>query len=423
MKDGPRIVFAIPALALLITAMLFTIPAITYSQNNKAGLQKEKEQIEADIAYTNKLLNQTRSNRKSSLDELSILQQNIRQRERLINNIKAELVLLDRGIEITRDSIFTLGVELKKLKEEYAKMIYYAYRNKNSYDRLVFIFSSEDFNQAYRRIKYFQQYGSYRRTQAELITKTQEMLQVKELELEHQKQEKQGLLAQEVDQRKDLQTAKGDVDRTISNLSQEEKELKINLRKKQGDIAKLEKAIADIIAEEIRLAEERARAAAAANNTTTTTSSGFALTPEEKLLSENFSSNKGKLPWPTERGVISGTFGEHQHPVLPRVKIKNNGVDILTSEGEYARAVFSGVVTRVISVPNFNNVVIVRHGEFLTVYSNLDEVLVSKDQKVDTKQRIGRVYTNSSDNKTELHFEIWKAKDLMNPSYWLAKKR
>jgi septal ring factor EnvC (AmiA/AmiB activator) len=422
MKDGPRIVFAIPALALLITAMLFTIPAITYSQNNKAGLQKEKEQIEADIAYTNKLLNQTRSNRKSSLDELSILQQNIRQRERLINNIKAELVLLDRGIEITGDSIFTLGVELKKLKEEYAKMIYYAYRNKNSYDRLVFIFSSEDFNQAYRRIKYFQQYGSYRRTQAELITKTQEMLQVKELELEHQKQEKQGLLAQEVDQRKDLQTAKGDVDRTISNLSQEEKELKANLRKKQRDIAKLEKAIADIIAEEIRLAEERARAAAA-NNTTTTTSSGFALTPEEKILSENFSSNKGKLPWPTERGVISGTFGEHQHPVLPRVKIKNNGVDILTSEGEYARAVFSGVVTRVISVPNFNNVVIVRHGEFLTVYSNLDEVLVSKDQKVDTKQRIGRVYTNSSDNKTELHFEIWKAKDLMNPSYWLAKKR
>jgi murein DD-endopeptidase MepM/ murein hydrolase activator NlpD len=139
-------------------------------------------------------------------------------------------------------------------------------------------------------------------------------------------------------------------------------------------------------------------------------------------LSENFANNKGKLPWPTERGIVSGTFGEHQHPILPRVKIKNNGIDILTSEGEYARAVFSGEVTRVISIPNFNNVVIIRHGEYLTVYSNLDEVLVSKGEEVATRQRIGRIYTNHNESKTEIHFEIWKAKDLMNPSAWLARK-
>lgn len=408
----------------LILLILLVAPGISMSQDRKANLRGEKKQIEADIAYTNKMLSETRSSQKNSMDELAILKQNIRQRERLINNIKAELVLLNKEMKQTSDSIFNLGVELKKLKEEYALMIYYAYRNKNSYDRLVFIFSSEGFNQAYRRIKYFQQYSAYRRTQAELITKTQETLQIKELELEHQKQEKEGLLSQEVDERKQLEASKGEVDRTISSLSQQEKKLKSDLRKKQKAVAVLDKAIADIIAEEIRLAEERARAAAAAANTTTSTgSSGYALTPEDKLLSENFASNKGNLPWPTERGVISGTFGEHQHPVLPRVKVKNNGVDILTSEGEYARAVFSGVVTRVISVPNFNNVVIIRHGEFLTVYSNLDEVLVSKDQQVDTKQRIGKVFTDISEKKTELHFEIWKAKDLMNPSYWLAKKK
>lgn len=404
--------------------ILLALPCITLSQDRKVNLQQEKKQIEADIAYTNKMLSETRSNQKSSLDKLTILQQNIRQRQRLINNISSELVLLGIEIEQTSDSIFTLGVELKKLKEEYAQMIYYAYRNKNSYDRLVFIFSSEDFNQAYRRIKYFQQYSAYRQTQAELITKTQEDLQIKELQLEHQKQEKEGLLSQEVSERKQLEASKGEVDRTISDLSQKEKELKASLRKKQREVAVLDKAIADIIAEEIRLAEERARAAAAAANTSTSTgSSGYALTPEDKLLSENFASNKSKLPWPTERGVISSTFGEHQHPDLPRIKVKNNGIDILTAEGEYARAVFSGVVTRVISVPNFNNVVIIRHGEFLTVYSNLDEVLVSKDQQVETKQRIGTVYTNTSEKKTELHFEIWKAKDLMNPTYWLSKKK
>jgi len=326
--------------------------------------------------------------------------------------------LLDNEIEETGDSIFGLSVELKKLKEEYALMIYYAKRNSSSYDRLVFIFSASDFNQAYRRLKYFQQYGVYRRTQAGLITSTQDKLSIKELNLEQQKAEQQNLLAQEKNEKQQLEIEKGDVGHTIQDLGHREKELKSTLRAKQKAIAELEKAIEEIIAEEIRLAEERARAAAG-----TTTISGFALTPEEKQLSDNFSSNKGNLPWPTERGIVSSTFGEHQHPVLPRVKIKNNGVDILTGEGEYARAVFNGEVTRVISVPNFNNVVIVRHGEFLTVYSNLDEVSVSKGQKVTTKQNIGRIYTDRNENKTELHFEIWKAKDLMNPSYWLAKKR
>jgi len=403
---------------IIIILGLILLPVLSCGQDRKSNLQEEKTQIESEIAYTNQLLAKTRESRRSSMDGLTILQQKIRQRERLINTIEAELVLINTEIDQTGDSIFVLTNDLKKLKEEYAKMIYYAYRNRGSYDRLVFIFSAENFNQAYRRIKYFQQYGVYRRTQAALITSTQDKLGLKELELERQKDEQQNLLAQQRGEKQHLENERSDVDRAIADLGQKENELRSALRAKERAVAELDKAIADIIAEEIRLAEERARAEAA-----TTTSSGFALTPEEKVLSENFTSNKGKLPWPTERGVVSGTFGEHQHPILPRVKVKNNGIDILTAEGEYARAVFNGEVTRVISVPNFNNVVIVRHGEFLTVYSNLDEVLVSKGQKINTKQQIGRIYTDRNENKTELHFEIWKAKDLMNPSYWLAKKR
>ncbi len=395
------------------------VPVLLHSQDRKSQLQEEKKQIEAEIAYTTQLLNDTRKSRKNSLDGLALLQQRIRQRERLMNTISAELVLLDQQIEETGDSIFSLSVELKNLKEEYARMIYYANRNRNEYDRLVFIFSAEDFNQAYRRIRYFQQYGTYRRTQAELISNTQDALSLKELELEQQKVRKQALLHSEEEEKDRLLGEKQEVDRTLAGLGDQEKELKAALRKKQQAVAKLDKAIQEIIAEEIRLAEERARAEAASSKT----ASGFALTPEELQLSENFASNKGKLPWPTARGVVSSTFGEHQHPVLPRVKVNNNGIDILTSEGEMARAVFNGEVTRVISVPNFNNVVIIRHGEFLSVYSNLDDVLVQKGEKVITKQPIGRVYTDGDENKTEMHFEIWKGKELQNPSYWLSRSK
>ena len=418
MQKVKKDIFSLMGLYRAFFIILFSFPLLLTAQDKKHHLQEEKKQIEAEIAYTNKLLAETNKNRQSSMEGLALLQQRIRQRERLINNIKSEITLLGNEIKATGDSIFSLHVELKKLKEEYAKMIYFANRNRNAYDRLVFIFSAEDFNQAYRRIKYFQQYGSYRRMQAELIVKTHDMLALKELELERQKAEKQNLLSNEQAEKTLLEGEKQQVNGTLQSLGKQEKELKATLRSKQKAVAELDNAIQKIIAEEIRLAEERARAAAG----TSKTSSGFALTPEELQLSEDFAGNKGKLPWPTERGIVSGTFGEHQHPVLPRVKINNNGIDILTSEGEHARAVFNGEVTRVISVPNFNNVVIIRHGEYLTVYSNLDEVLVSKGQKVETKQQIGRIYTNRNQNKTEMHFEIWKAKDLQNPAFWLAKK-
>ncbi len=409
-----RLIGGMTILLILLVAMLMPASA----QDKKASLQQEKKQIEEQIAFTNKLLAENSKNKKATLDGLAILKQKIIQRERLINTIKAELQLLDAEIRETGDSVFELGVELKKLKDEYALMIHYAYRNRNAYDRLVFIFSSEDFNQAYRRIRYFQQYASYRRTQAELITRTRKELNRKEEKLQLQKAEKETLLAESQKEKNLLVAEQSEVNSTITDLGKQEKELKKTLRDKEKAVVRLEEAIAKIIAEEIRLAEERARAAAASK-----TSSGFALTPEEMQLSENFSTNRGKLPWPAERGVISGTFGEHQHPVLPRVKVKNNGINILTSEGAVARAVFSGEVTRVISVPNFNNVVIVRHGEYLTVYSNLDEVFVSKGDKVSTKQEIGRIYTDKNNHKTELHFEIWKAKELMDPAPWLAGNR
>jgi len=247
--------------------LIFLLPSLLPAQDRKRDLQQEKKQIEEEIAFTNKLLSDTRKSRETSVNGLLLLQQKIRQRERLANNIKAELVLLGSEIEQTGDSIFSLNVELKKLKEEYARMIYYAYQNRSSYDRLVFIFSSKDFNQAYRRIKYFQQYSAYRRTQAALITETQSVLSSKEVQLEAQKAEKQGLLKEQENERVLLINEKAEVDQNISDLGKQEKELKASLRTKEKAVAALSKAIEDIIAEEIRLAEERARAAASSSTT------------------------------------------------------------------------------------------------------------------------------------------------------------
>ena len=302
MTARKAIIRFLPKIAVIPLITLLIFSSVLHAQDRKADLQQEKKHIEKEIAYTNKLLGQTQKNRRSTMDELVVLKQKIRQRERLINTIKAEVILLNNEINETTDSIFSLKVELKKLKEEYAKMIYYAYRNRSSYDRLVFLFSSRDFNQAYRRLKYFQQYGAYRRMQAELIIKTQANLLEKEQQLELQKADQQSLLVEEQNEKDLLENEKGDTDRTVQNLSQKEKELKASLRVKEKAAAKLQKTIENIIAEEIRLAEERARAEA-----TSKTSSGFALTPEELQLSESFANHKGKLPWPTERGIVSST--------------------------------------------------------------------------------------------------------------------
>ena len=297
-------------------------------------------------------------------------------------------------------------------------MIYYSFKNKNTYDRLMFIFSSEDFNQAYRRLKYFQQYSAYRKAQVKLMQETQEKLDNKVQEYEAQIAERESLLSELQEEYDALTQEKASKNRNVVQLSKKEKDLKKDLRNKQQAAQKLENAIKDIITEEIRLAEERAKRESSMKK-----ADDMSLTPVEFELSANFANNRGKLPWPSARGIVSGTFGEHSHPVLKHVKVKNNGINILTTEGENARAVFEGKVTRVMSVPNYNTVVIIRHGEYLTVYSNLIEVYVKSGDDVSTMQSIGKIFTDPEESKTELHFEIWKAKTLQNPAYWLAKKK
>lgn len=388
------------------------------SQDEKKQLENEKKRIEEEIRYTNELLSTTKKTRQASVNELHIINSRITKRESLIRNISNEIGNIQNTIGQDESQILELQNTLQKMKNEYAKMIYFAYRNRNSINRLMFILAAEDFNQAYKRMRYFQQYSSYRKSQAIRIKAADEKLHNHISLLENQKTQKELLLGEKELEKNKLAKEKEQKSQSVAQLKKKEKELLNTLKKQEKAARRLQEAIEKIIAEEIKKARE------ASKGTSVKAKPGdyFELTPEELELSNSFASNAGKLPWPSERGIIAGSFGEQPHPVLKGIKIKNNGVNILTSKGAIARAVFKGKVTRVMSVPNYNKVVIIRHGEYLSVYSNLQDVTVKMGDEVNTKQSIGTIFTNPEDDETELHFELWKGKILLNPSDWLAGK-
>lgn len=399
----------------IIVVLILTLGlSLLNAQDIKVKLKNDKKKIEEEIEFNSQLLEQTKKTKRTTLNHLVILKNQISNREKLIGNINQELKTVNEQIILNNEILKDLNNDLEKLKAEYAEMIYYAYKNKSSYDKLIFIFASKDFNQAYKRLKYFQQYSAYRKTQVQLIEQTQQEIAGTLKDLETHKAEKVKLIATLEAERNQLTKERAQQYRAMRNLSKKEKELLATIDKKEKAAKKLQKEIEKIIAEEIRLAAKKAG---------TTATGSFALTPAEVRLSANFTSNKGGLPWPLERGVVSNTFGEHEHPVLKNVKTKNNGIDILTEEDAKARAIFGGEVTRVMSIPNYNYVIMIRHGEYLSVYSNLDEIYVEKGDVVKTKQEIGQIHTDVKDSKTELHFELWKGKTLLNPSKWLAMTR
>lgn len=400
-------------LRLLYKTLLFVFLILlsqTLLAQSRKDLENKKKKLQEDIELKNNLLKETTRNRQLSLSQLVLLNKKISSREELIYTIRREIKALDKQIEENRSLIKSMEEDLKRLKDEYAQMVFFAYKNKNAYDRLMFIFSSKDFNQAYKRLKYFQQYSDYRKKQVELIVKTQEALLQKQKELEDKKKEKEGLLQQEQGEKNSLYAEKQDQQKMIRGLQDKEKKLKDDIKKTEQERAKLQKAIQRIIEEEMAKAKESGN-------------KSLALTPEAMKLSADFQSNKAKLPWPVEKGILVGSFGEHPHPVLKGITVKNNGVDISTAENSSVRAVFGGEITGVIIIPGAGKALMVRHGEYLSVYANLKEVFVQKGDKVSTKQEIGKVMTDETDGKTEVHFEIWKGQVILDPATWLYKAK
>ena len=404
--------------AFLLCFLFLPLAVVAQQSKSKAQLEKEKRENLNRIKQANKILQQTRKDKEASIGQLNAIKEKIDVQKGVISNISKEITYIESDVKETEGIVQSLEKDLDKLKAEYATMVYAASKTANSYNKLMFLFASESFNQLVMRLRYLQQYSEARQKQVEQINKVQAALTGQLHLLESKRRQKQGLLGKQIAESKNLQTLKVQQDSVINRLSKQESELKQEVAQRQQAVRKLDKLIADIVREEIARA---ARAAREAGKASSGSSNKMTLTPEAALISSSFAGNKGRLAWPVERGFISQKFGRHNHPVLKGVVVENRGVDIQTAQGAAARAIFEGKVLTVASVPGMNNIVMIQHGEYFTVYAKLKSVNVSVGQDVKLKDVIGTVYTDS-DGTTELQFQVWKNSDNMNPETWLIRK-
>ncbi len=435
---------------------LFFIPAQAQKER-KEKLRERQTQLQDEIAFANKILTETRKNEKKSMGELQALVQKIRMREELIRTIDREMRIINREIRSLQQAIDTLEKTTERLKGEYAAMIKQTYKMRNSRSGLLFVLSSSDFDQAMKRITYLKQYADYRERQVAEIKARQAELQERITELEARKQEQANLKNNKQQERQLLVGEKEEQEEVVSDLKDREKEIRKEIRAKQNEADKLEKEIERIIAEELRKAREKAEReglekeakevglisgkdyTSRTNNKRLrtlinekrkslnldaapekTTAPSYNLTPEARQLAANFAANKGTLPWPVERGIIVGKFGKQPHPVAKGIVINNPHIEIATEDGAKARASFDGEVTSVIRIPGANKAVLVRHGNYFTVYGNLVEVYVKSGDKVTTKQQLGTIYTDK-ENRTVLQFGLWLDDKIQNPEPWLVR--
>ncbi|MBT3384634.1 MAG: peptidoglycan DD-metalloendopeptidase family protein [Prolixibacteraceae bacterium] len=394
--------------ALVLISLFLIFQKVGFAQSI-TDLQEKKQNAVKEIKYTTNLLNQVQKNEKESLTRLRLLSTKINQRNVLISSINEETKLFQEFIENNNFVVEMLSEDIVRIKNEYAILIRSAYRNKNANDEILFLLSAENFNQAHRRFLYLKRYTSYRKKQAETIEIIQTILSKKSAKLEQQKQIKEKLIGQTQHETTQLGKEKNQQSSVIQKLQSQQKELSQKLKLQHQIERQLESEIQRFIEEEAR-------------KNLSDGSLGFALTPEQKLVGDNFEQNKQRLPWPTERGIITEHFGIHQHPVLTNVQIRNNGINIATEIGAKIRAVFNGEVSRVFGITGGNTAVIIRHGKFLSVYSNLREVNVKKGDIIKTKQNIGTIFTDHEDgNKSILKFQIWRENQKLDPEQWIVK--
>ncbi|MDP2337761.1 MAG: peptidoglycan DD-metalloendopeptidase family protein [Bacteroidota bacterium] len=372
-------------------------------------LRKKKEKTNEQIKFTTKLLDEAKKNEKKTLNKYNILNKQIELRTSLITGINSEVGVLADFIDQNVWLVNSLNSDMEELRKEYANMIVFAQKNQTNYSKVLFILSAGSFNQAYKRLMYLRQYTEYRKRQAELIQWIHDLIQSKVTALQQQRTVKETLLQTKKREADQLNKEKKEQGKYLTTLQEKQKDIKKKLREQQQIESQLSNEIQRIIDEEVRKAKQSGKA-------------GFEMTPEQKLVSGQFEQNKRRIPWPVERGVITDHFGIHNHPVLKNIQVKNNGVDISTAQGAIARSVFAGEVSKVFVVSGGNMAVIIRHGKYLTVYSNLVNVLVNSGDKVSVKEAIGTIGTDSDEgDKTVLKFQIWKENVKQDPEEWIAK--
>ena len=381
-------------------------------QDSQKRLEKEKAKLVGEIKKINSILFSNNSIKKSAFDEIQDLDLKIKVRNKLIRVTNQEINLISKKININQKDIENLRAGIIKLKDDYANMIRKSYYSKSRQSRLMFIFSSESFYQAYNRFKYLNQYAKHRKKQGEIIIKKRNLLNKLNIELLTKKVNKESLI-------KDNQLSKLIYQKEIKNqklmigkLIKKQKDLEYRIRTKEKKIAAFDKEIERLIRDAIANANKKKSAPSILK---------FSITPEAKLVGKSFYANKGKLPWPVEEGIVIQNFGTQVHPVVRTTKIKSNGVTIATTQTADARAIFKGIVMTVLSYKGSNPTVLVQHGNYITAYTNLESVYVKKGQSLRPKEKIGKVFTNPSTGKTELKFSIFQSSTPLNPRGWIFR--
>ncbi|HWB64111.1 MAG TPA: peptidoglycan DD-metalloendopeptidase family protein [Chitinophagales bacterium] len=407
--------------------LLLFVPLFSFSQpsprQKKEQLQQQMKRLQDEIKNIEAAIKNTSDKKAKGVSEILSLQAKIRSREKLINNMKNQVADLDQTISDTQNDIDNKSQEVEKLKADYAAMLRKSYYNLTLQNEVVFLLSASTFADAVQRYNYLLKVAEYRRMQAKKIETAIGELHDKEADLQEHKEEKLGLLSQQTNQKSELEQEKKEKDKAVADLQEKETNLRKQVEQKNKAAKILNNRIQAIIEEEIRQARKKAEEEARkknANAPATGKKEVMPLTPAEQALSKDFSANMGKLPWPVERGHIVSQFGKHEHPAIKGVMVENNGVDIKTTPGADAHAIFGGTVVSVFYLPTTQNCVIVKHGEYFTVYSNIETVDVRPNQTVTAHQSLGKLHTDKSDDLTKVHLEIWKGKDKQDPEQWLA---
>ena len=376
-------------------------------------LQQRKKKALEDLELTSNLIEKTSKSKTKTLTQLNLLNAEIKQRQGVINTLNAEIRGINKDLNKLRNETNKLQQQLDTLKKEYAILAYHTYFKKSKYEELMFVLSAKDFAESFRRYRYIKQYSEYCQKKTEEINTAKAALNEKLKQTEKVRAERLTVLNERKKENTKLQNEKNKQNKLIKDLKKKEKQLKAELKKQQKIANKLNEQIEKKIAEE---AKKSSKPSSSGGGKT------YTLTKEEKLLSGNFEKNQGRLPWPVLKGIVVGHFGIHPHPVLKHVTTNNKGIYIQCPKGTQARAVFDGEVTQVFTIAGSNKTVIIKHGLYRTVYSNLTKVNVKVGQKVKTKENIGTIYSDPEDgDKTELYFQVWKDRNIHNPENWLAK--
>jgi septal ring factor EnvC (AmiA/AmiB activator) len=373
-------------------------------------LEAQRVRLKNEIKQINELLFSSKKNRKNVVTEVEDLQVKLSVREELIKVTNAQVNLLTRKINLNERNISDQRKELEALKEDYAKMIQNSYASKSLQNRLMFLFSSENFLQAYKRIQYLKQYTQYRRKQGLAIAEKTQLLQELNKALIEEKSKKLVLVEENKTVQEQLKKERNAQENLIKSLRRKERSLAAQISKKEKEARAIDREIDRLI-----------RAAIAASNKVAGKrgKKTFELTPEAKLIAANFEANRGRLPWPLDKGVIIQGFGRQRHPVVKTTTIQSNGVTIATAPATQVRAVFEGEVMSVVTFKGSNPSVLIRHGNYITVYKNLGKLYVKKGDKVKAKEAIGEVFTNQQTGKTEIQFSIFNNVKVLNPKGWI----